>query len=316
MAWLERQNFAEVSAIIVSADMMAYGGLIASRVNDVSYELAMQRLRRIAEIKSRHPKIPVFAMSAVMRLYPTSTRASASWRVQLGRLAELKERYRISRTQSDFDRLIALQSKVPPLEIARYEGARERNFRIQQSLIRMTSQGTLDYLILGQDDAQPVGPHISETRRLKALVGEIGIGGRTYFCEGVDQLSNILVSRAMLRRSGWTPRVRIVFADERGRSKIANYESKNVEASVRDQIVASGARPWTSGDYDYTLWLNTPDPDSASFQQFVATLVDEIDQGFPAGVADINLGKSGTADERLFDRDEPEPAPVDAEGDE
>src|SRR4029077_11467854 len=43
LAWLERQDYSDVSAVVVSADMIAYGGLIASRKNDVSIGLALQR---------------------------------------------------------------------------------------------------------------------------------------------------------------------------------------------------------------------------------------------------------------------------------
>src|SRR5689334_13056928 len=35
LAWLNAQDMSDVSSIIVSADMIAYGGLIASRVPDV-----------------------------------------------------------------------------------------------------------------------------------------------------------------------------------------------------------------------------------------------------------------------------------------
>lgn len=300
--WLEQQPLSDVSAVIVSTDMVGYGGLIASRVSDTPAQLALERLNRLASFKRRHPNIRIYGMSAIMRLFPTSTKASASWRVPLGRYAEMKDRYRRTKEASYLDRIIALQTKIPPLELQRYEGARSRNFGIQQNLIRKTAEGIFDYLILGQDDAQPFGPHIPETQKLKTLTDQLQIGGKVYFCEGVDQLSNILVSRATLKSSGWTPRVRIVYSDDAGKRKIANYESKNVETSVRDQIVASGARPWVSGDYDYTLWLNTPDPSSATFGRFLDTLVDEVDQGFPAGVADINLGKTGTGDSRLFDQ--------------
>lgn len=302
MGWLEQQNMTKYSAVVVSTDMIAYGGLIASRESVTTYETAQSRLRRFATWRRKHPNVRVYGMTAIMRLFPTATRASASWRMQLGKYAEVKDRYRRTREPKLFDQLLNLQAKIPPLEIAAYEAARERNLKVHQMLIRMTSDGTLDYLIHGQDDAQPFGPHIAETEKLKALVNSMEISGKNYFCEGVDQLSNILVSRALLRANNWTPRVRIMFSDEAGKRKIANYESKNIDLSLRDQLVASGARPWTSGDYDYTLWLNTPDPAEAQFAKFINTLVDDIDQGFPVGIADINLGKTGTGDERLFNK--------------
>lgn len=299
--WLERQRLDDVIAVVVSTDMIAYGGLIASRTPEVSEEQAMQRFARLAEFKAKLNGRPLFGFSGIMRLYPTSTRATAPWRLQLGKMEELLDLYRSTKSADLPGRIAALRSQVPSAEIERYRAARARNHSVQKNLLKLTSSGLFDYLILGQDDAQPYGPHILETKNLKSVAEALSIGGKVYFCEGVDQLSNILVSRALLKRHGWTPRVRIVYSDEAARKRIANYESKNIEQSLRDQLLASGARPWISGDYDYTLWLNAPDPNPESFHVFLEALASEVDQGFPTGVADINLGKTGTGDPRLFD---------------
>lgn len=92
-----------------------------------------------------------------------------------------------------------------------------------------------------------------------------------------------------------------MYADERGKYKIANFESTGVEQSLRDQLLASGAKPAPHAlDFDYSLYVNTPEPGKAAFQAFVDSLKSEIDQGFPVAVADINLGKIGTGDPALF----------------
>lgn len=301
LTWLRDQDFSDVVAVVVSTDMVAYGGLVASRVPDTTTLEAERRLRRLAIIRSRHPKVQFYGFSAVMRLFPTSTRANAAWRLQLGRYAELKERFERTGEPASRRSMQNLLTRIPPLEIARYEETRARNHEIQRLLIRLTRSGTFDYLILGQDDAQPFGPHIPEQRALARYIAAQGVQSKVYQCEGIDQHANVLVSRALLRRSGWTPRVRIVFSDPAGRHKIANYESKNVENSLRDQILASGARPAINADeYDYTLYVNTPDPRPDEFANFLVKLKEDVDQGFPVAVADINLGKDGTADPRLF----------------
>ncbi|MBX3118056.1 MAG: DUF4127 family protein [Fimbriimonadaceae bacterium] len=300
--WLEQQDFKTVDAIVISVDMMAYGGLIQSRVDDTSLDVAQGRLKRLVDLKRKHPELRLYAFAAIMRLFPTSTRANASWRLNLGRYAELKERWVRTKDKAIKQRLDALSTKIPPLEIDRYERTRARNMTISKLLLQHSKAGIYDYLIFGQDDAQPFGPHIPEQQTLKAEVNRLQIGGLVYQCEGIDQHSNILLSRALLKIEGWVPRVRIVYSDEAGKKKVANYESKNVETSLRDQLFASGARPMlTNGSYDYTLYVNTPDPRPDRFQAFLKALDEEIDQSFPVAVADINLGHDGTADMRLFD---------------
>lgn len=300
--WIEQQDLTNVNALVVSTDMIAYGGLIQSRVDDTPQNVAEERLGRIVQLKKKVSSLRIYAFTAIMRLFPTSTRANASWRLNLGRYAEMKERWQRTKDKSLKARLDALATKIPPLEIDRYQRTRARNMAISKLLLQQTKSGTYDYLIFGQDDAQPYGPHIPEQKSLQAEVDRLQIGGRVYLCEGIDQHSNVLLSRALLRLSSWVPRVRVVYSDDAGRLKIANYESKNVEKSLRDQLLASGARPMTSdGIYDYTLYINTPEPRSSHFDSFLKALDEEIDQSFPVAVADINLGRDGTADLRLFD---------------
>ena len=166
----------------------------------------------------------------------------------------------------------------------------------------MTAFGVFDYLIFGQDDAQPAGPHIRETKRLQLMTRNLDIEHKVFFAEGIDQHSNILVSRALLDHADWSPRVRIVFADEDGRQKIAAYESSSVDQSLRDQLLVSGATPVGPGEaFDYSLYVNTPEPSTYRFKIFLDSLKTEVDQGFPVAVADINLGKSGTGDPALYE---------------
>jgi hypothetical protein len=98
------------------------------------------------------------------------------------------------------------------------------------------------------------------------------------------------------------PRVRVVYSDPAGRKRFANFESKPIEASLADQINASGAQVVAEGEeYDYSLYLNTPERRPELFKEWLENMNAELEQGLPVAVADINLAKNGTADPELFD---------------
>jgi len=300
LKWLEKEPLNDTLAVIVSTDMVAFGGLIASRTVDTPQETAIRRLDRLAAIKKANPNVPFFACSSVMRLTPTATKSTAAWRLQLGRYAEVKERYRRTLDRKYLETLRNLQAKIPPQEIQRYDQIRSRNHAVQMHLVQQLKTFTYEYLLFGQDDAQPYGPHIPETQKLRAKATSSGVGGKVYFGEGVDQMSNILVSRSLLKWRGWTPRVRLVYSDDAERKSIADYESKTIEESLRDQLLSSGSRPSTTDEYDYALFLNTPNRRDNKFHEFTEALTTEVDQSFPVAVADIDLGKDGTSDPELF----------------
>jgi hypothetical protein len=301
LSWMERQDLRKFDAVIVSTDMIGFGGLIASRVPLVDLATATSRIDRLARLKSLYPEVPFYGFSALMRLYPTSTLESKPWR-------EILVRNVIARSECaklpNFRNIleVARLSLVSNQELLNaYYQTRDRNFEFQKHLISQTASKTFDFLILGQDDARTVGPQLAETAELQKFVEAVGVPSRTYFCEGIDQHANVLVSRAILRQVGWQPKVRIVYADPQGVDLIPAYETQPVAKSTADQIIASGGiLTDTIQDADYSLYLNTPEPRSEQFADFIDNLGNEIAMGFPVAVADINLGKTGTGDPKLF----------------
>ena len=300
--WLDSQNLSEYDSVILSTDMAIYGGLIASRANNTTFEQANNRLNRIESIKARYPGTKWFGFSAVMRIAPTSTKASASWRERLVRAVVVRDRFY---REQDLSTLVTATnglSRVQPDTLREYDRTRKRNFEVQMDLIRMAKRGVFDHLIVGQDDAQPEGPHIAEVKALRQLAADAGVTSKVTFCEGIDQDANILVSRSILERSEYKPRVRLVMSDPKSATIIAPYESQSIENNLRQQVAASGAIPTYSFEqYDYALFINMPQSRPEMTKTFVDTLIMELDQGFPVAVADINLGKTGTGDPMLYE---------------
>ena len=301
-AWLESQRMDDVSTIIVSTDMLAYGGLVASRVNDIDASSAIKRLQRLMDFRKKAPEgIKMYLYAATMRLTPTATKSTAPYRLNLAKYEEMKDRYERTRDATLPPRLNNLRKMVPAVEIMRYERTRRRNFEVQSALLRMCIGKEIDFLIMGQDDAKPDGPQIQENAKLKRLSEQYHVNEKVYFCEGIDQHSNLLLSRAILAEKSWKPKVRIVYSDDAGKDQYAMYESKTVKESLQDQLFASGAEMAKDDDeYDYALYVNTPKRREQTFDAFLESMRNEIDQGFPVAVADINFGANGASDEQLF----------------
>lgn len=300
LKWLKENTNAETDALLVSTDMLAYGGLIASRVDSTPYEVALRRLREFQRWRRQHPKLRVYGFSSIMRIAPTATRANAPWRAHLARFAEVMARFRANPSSELKSSLDNLRAMIPPAEIARYQNARSRSFRIQQELIRMTRGGVFNSMLFGQDDAAITGPHVVEVARLRNQVNNLKLTRHIHFCQGADQLGNLVLSRAALIAADFSPRVRIVWADEQGKTKVAPYEAWTMERSVESQLFASNATVTRGDEWEYSLYVNTPDPRTITFRSFLNRLQQEVDQGFPVAVADGNLGKNGSGDPALF----------------
>src|SRR5690606_21090644 len=146
----------------------------------------------------KNPKLPIYVFSSLMRTAPTATEETRSFRVELARFAELMERLERTGDASLKFEINRLRALVPKTEMERYYAARKRNMAIHRALIKFAALGIIDYLVIGADDAQAYGPHYPEMQELRAAAKDAGIAGKVYFCEGVDQHANLLVSRLVL----------------------------------------------------------------------------------------------------------------------
>lgn len=298
--WLLRQSYGDVIAAVISADMLAYGGLIESRLPNIPSETAIDNLNTLRSLRAAKPDLPIYVYSALMRTAPTATQDSRTWRLQMARYAELQDKYARTGEQHIKEKLRSLRTEIPDRDFERYWAARRRNLEVHKALIRMVKEGVITYLIIGADDSQEYGPHVGETRELRAYVAEREIGGLVYICDGLDQNANVLLSRALLRYYDYLPRVAFVPSDARALDKPANYESQPLRVTIRDQIIASGARPTDDvSKADYVLYVNTKGVGDAEFEAFASALINALNSGAPVALADINFDATGSGDSRL-----------------
>src|SRR4028119_1270015 len=73
--WLE--GLPDVRALIVSVDMLAYGGLVASRHTFTSESEALARLEALKRFRAARPDTPILAFNILMRLAVTMDSAAA-----------------------------------------------------------------------------------------------------------------------------------------------------------------------------------------------------------------------------------------------
>ncbi|MCU0324416.1 MAG: DUF4127 family protein, partial [Spirosomaceae bacterium] len=70
--WIDAQKIESFDAAIISMDMLAYGGLVASRVYETPFEEALKRAEIVKAIRRKSPKLKIYGSSVIMRLAPTA----------------------------------------------------------------------------------------------------------------------------------------------------------------------------------------------------------------------------------------------------
>ena len=287
--WLDGLDVRGLTAVVLSSDMLAYGGLVASREAATPLADALYHLRPLTEFHRLHPDVPIYVFGTVMRLAPTATPQAERYLDALTHYAQLG-----GVAQPDDSQRAALaisRSNVPDAAFWDYLGARARDLDVDEALITMASADELRLLALGQDDAgSDTGLQVPDEARLHALVGRLGLQRRVLLNPGTDELGMVVVMRAVEDALSWSPAVAIDYpsgAAAAARDRLEYLPIQDTVANLAALLRARQARP--SGEADFELAVNAPDPDPAVNDAFLASVAQRLRDGGPTAIADLTF---------------------------
>jgi len=261
--WLARESERKrVAGAVISTDMLAYGGLVASRLPGPSYADAYFRLGAIARLHRQHPNIWISAFATVMRLAPTgvpsigaATNFFAAYPIwtYLQRYANLPDPL----PRRDRSLAARLRARIGPVTLDAYLAARARNLDVDRFLILDTRADAIARLVIGQDDAGPIGLHVPEIAQLRTMLEEDIQPGTASIEPGADELGMVLVAHAMARQLRWHPRVRVEYSQPAGATVQDPLEFEPIGATITSLLALAGARPVRRAP-DLTLIVRVP----------------------------------------------------------
>ena len=233
--WLKNQNLKRFDAAIISMDMLAYGGLVASRVNETPLEMAGNRLKILEEIRKNAPKIKIYGSSVIMRLAPTGDVKNETYREKLSRWADISP-YIENKEMTE-----KLEKEIPEEALNNYKNARKRNLQINLLAVKLAETKVFDYLILSQDDAKPKGIHVRDREKLVETVKTLNLGEKVAIQPGADEVSMLLLARAMTDKYNYHPSVKAVYTSDSVAQKFMPFEDRPLSKTVSFHLKAVGA---------------------------------------------------------------------------
>ena len=301
--WLGLIDYSKVDAIVISVDMLTYGGLVASRIPNVTTADALGRLEFFRTLKNKYPDLPIYAFNVLMRVAPTASSSTRIWRDDLSRWAELMDRVPKTKDAKLADELEKLRQKLDRKLIDNYLEARRRDLQINLAMIKLYEDRVIDNLIFLQDDAREFGLHRHDQLILHERLKSLGFTDEVPIYNGADEGSLSLVSRAVLDKAKQKVKIAVVYSSEKGRKIIAPYEDHPLEFTVENQIKAAGGQLVNATEApDYTLYVNAPETNASEFTMFSKNLVADLKANKAVALADVLFPAphfSG-ADERLI----------------
>ncbi len=236
--WIDGLDGGTTDAVVVSIDMLAYGGVPASRQPVPTQDKALERLRAIERLAARRPGLPIYAFGRLLRLAPAPVPRRAAvlskverWAALAGTTdpAEAAERNR-------------LREQLPPLVLDPYLAVRARDTAVTLAALDLAAGGAIRYLVL-ESGEEPRGLAAAERADVEAARARPALEGRTALVSAADGIDGLLIARAL----------------DDLRKRHTGVQVEGAGEGVRALVGVAGARPVSrAGPEDVTLLIASP----------------------------------------------------------
>jgi hypothetical protein len=290
ISWLNREaERKQTDAFVVSTDMLAYGGLTASRVPGPSYADAVFRLRAFAQLRRESPNAWIGAFGTIMRLAPTGIPAGTAFFAAYPIWPYLQQYANLHDPPLPTEAASAerLRELIGEPALDEYLATRARNLAVGRLLLQMTAKGIIDHLVLGQDDAGPVGLHVREVALLQSELASANLANHASIEPGADELGMALVAHAIARAATWTPRIGVHYSTPEGALYQDPIEYAPISAAIDALIeVCGGIRD--DSQSEITLYVRVPNTTPSEDDALMSEIKTDVDRGRSVAVADLS----------------------------
>lgn len=303
------ETASELDYLIVSIEMLGYGGLIASRTTDDKAVTVINRLESLRLVKQRYPDLKIYGFDLIQRIsYSNYNFEEAPYWSEYGtrfhRYSQLLDRQ--LQGQDVSEELESLRAQLPDEHIEDYLTRRLRNHIVNLNVLEMFKDNVFDLLVISSDDTAEYSIGTREKRWVSEWVDRtLADPERLLMYPGADEVGAALFIRAVNQQHGFTPKFVLDYAIEGDETVIAPFEDGPVSLTLERQIRAVGGELVTdAGAADLVVAVNTPsrirtpffDPQYAAsereqrlphIEQFVERVKGYVEAGKQVIVADV-----------------------------
>lgn len=240
-----KQECKDADGLVLSIDMMIYGGLVPSRIHYLEVEKLKELATLLKTLKKENPKLLIYAFQVIMRCpdYSSDDEEPDYYETYGKMIHEAGEVIHKSRLGiCDGEELKNILSQIDRNKLNDYVSRRECNRELNYTMIDYVKQGWIDSLVIPQDDSAAYGYAAIDQEAVRAKIAEEGLMDRILMYPGADEVGMTLVSRMLNKLNQKKPKVYIKFASEASKAVIPIYEGNSLETTLKYQILSAGCQ--------------------------------------------------------------------------
>lgn len=254
---------ADAHALVLSVDMLLYGGIVPSRLHYLTEEDLDERLALLTRLKENNPSLKIFAFALIMRC-PSYSSAdeepdyyeTCGREIFLRGQATHKYAEGVISEQEYVQEIIKLDSVIGD-NLSDYLARRETNLWALKKVLSVVGK-EIERLVIPQDDSAPYGYTAIDQRKVKDFI-RLNNLSEVEIYPGADEVGMSLLSATVADMHGGSPKICPVYPHEDCKKVVPLYEDREVQRSIASQIKSAGCTlVEKEEDADILLFCNLP----------------------------------------------------------
>jgi hypothetical protein len=261
-AWLLEQ-VKDAFGLILSIDTLLYGGLVPSRVHNMNVEELLNNIVDLKKLKDENKALKIVAFDTIMRTPGYSSDDEEPeyyniWGKDIHDFGMLTHKVEVNvATETEKQTLKDISERLPMEYFKDYTDRRKKNIEVTKNIINFVKDGTIDFMVIPQDDATPYGLTAKDQNEIRQYINQTKSQLKVYMYPDADGVGNTLLARLINIDKGLRPRVYVRFASEAGKTVIPSLEDRHIIETIKYHILAINGLLTESEDLaDLILMIN------------------------------------------------------------
>ena len=162
------------------------------------------------------------------------------------------------------------------------------NDRFNEELVQFVTEANLTDLVIGQDDAHPYGLPNYNRLNAGAYPQAYDLHPPIYTSQGADELGTLAAARIYSRRTGYRPRIRVLYGDPAMKDYTLHFVPLTLGQIAEEKIrLANGTETVSLEDADFVLYIHCGG-EKAEDSTRIARDIKELMEKKPVALVDLS----------------------------
>lgn len=241
------ENISTCYGLVISIDMLLYGGIVPSRLHNYTNEDLKKRLSLVNQIKDINPSLKIYAFSLIMRCpqYNSGDEEPDYYEFcgyDIFKYGEILHKKSLN---------VATEEEILSLDLhyqkckgyyEEYLNRRAINVSMNIETIKLLKDKVIDFLVFPQDDSSLYGLIALDQQKVASKIKEYNLEDIIPIYPGADEVGMVLVSRMINHINNKCPRIYVEYSTTNGHLFVPMLEDRPIYKTIIKQLFASGCK--------------------------------------------------------------------------